>query len=94
MTALLALFILFVVLQFADAATTLAVIKRGGKEKNPVMIYIMGKLGTNAALLATKAVAIGVIYAILPWMPLVVLGLLCAWYTAIVAFNTRSLVRM
>lgn len=59
MTAALGLFIAHALLQGADAATTIAILGRGGREANPAMRWLMRKLGLIPALAAAKLALCG-----------------------------------
>jgi len=41
-------------LQLADAVSTVLVLRNGGYEKNPIVAWVMRKIGVIPALLATK----------------------------------------
>lgn len=72
-------------LQLLDLATTLAVLRAGGREVNPVMARVMAALGTVPALLLTKA---AVVAAAWHWpMPEPAQWLLLAAYVAVVLNN-------
>lgn len=43
-----------ILLQVADAISTILVLRSGGREKNPIIAWCMGKIGVIPALLATK----------------------------------------
>jgi hypothetical protein len=86
---LLALLI-FIAANIADVLTTLALLKRGGYERNP----IYGKHPSAARLLAIKAASVAVVGFVLwryPSMWPVGLGL--AVVIAVVAFNNHRLMR-
>lgn len=58
-----ALFVLLVVLQVADAWSTLKALKRPGNyEANPAMKWLMDKIGVKEALLFTKVAACSVVW--------------------------------
>jgi hypothetical protein len=57
----LALLILVIALQIVDVVTTVIILRRGGRELNPVLNWLMGKVGVLNALLAVKAVLIAVL---------------------------------
>ena len=59
MSLALGLFIALAALQAVDAATTLTVLARGGREANPAMRWLMRKLGLLPALVAAKMVLVG-----------------------------------
>lgn len=57
-----ALLILFTLLQLADVWTTLEVLKRGGREANPIVRYFIEHYGAKEALIGLK-VALAVFLA-------------------------------
>ena len=86
------LLILNILLQIADAYTTIRVIKRGGHETNPLLIWLAVKLMdiTKArwAWLAGKTILASIVIAVC-WFYKVPEGLLvlAGWYGAIVFTN-------
>ena len=84
-------FILLVALNVADAVTTTMGIKRGARELNPVMRALMAKVGPLPALLGWKAAFLGGVYAFLPVIDPRALMVLCAFYAAVVGWNTFQL---
>jgi len=62
-----ALYFFFVVLQLADAWTTITIVRKGvGHEANPVMAWLIDKAGIYAAFLF-KTVVVGAIGGGLAW---------------------------
>lgn len=51
--------LVFLLLQAADFATTLAIIAFGGSEKNPLVIHMMA-LGSIKGLVAAKALSVAI----------------------------------
>lgn len=86
-------FIVFVALQVVDAWLTLKIIGQGGRELNPAVAWAMARLGNLWGLVAVKAVGIGVVLLILPWVPLAVMWALCAGYAVLAAWNAAQLRR-
>lgn len=90
-----ALFALLFGLQLVDIATTLAALKRGGAELNPVLAKLFAFTKRPAyVLVAAKAafvVLVAVAYDVLPWQVLVALDV---FYAFIVANNFRALRKM
>ena len=84
-------FILFAVLNAADAATTLAGLKRGAREANPVMRALFAKLGPAPVLIAWKAVFLGAMFYFLPVIDVRALMVLCVFYAGVVAWNIVQL---
>jgi hypothetical protein len=56
MTISLALFILLFFLQIADARTTWMILALGGREENPMLAWLMRKIGIVPALALLKTV--------------------------------------
>lgn len=78
---------LLILLFFADAVTTDYIIRRGGVELNPVLAWLMDRLGRRQALLFVKAAALAVIVALLPWLTDPWRIAIVAMYVAIVGWN-------
>lgn len=81
------LFIALAILQIPDTYTTYVIVHRqGGRERNPVMRWLIRQLGVLPGLIAGKALAVSLagyaLYAGVPLLPywgfFVVLGLLAA----------------
>ena len=91
MTVVTATFIAFVVAQIADFATTiLALDRKGTREANPVMKWLMGKVGTAPALFFPKVAYIAVATAFfdhpgIQW----VYGIIAAIFFAVAVNNYR-----
>lgn len=74
----------FFFLQLGDYLTTTEILKRGGRELNPVMKWIMDKIGVIPALFFTKVVTIMLIWELnVFWLTLA----LCLFYMAVVGNN-------
>jgi hypothetical protein len=78
-------------LQAFDGWTTYRILKAGGVERNPVMLWLMERIGTYPALLATKMLAVALVWviALAPMdtrLRFLALSVLCAVY-AWVAWN-------
>lgn len=83
------LFSSFVFLQVADAWTTHRFLTdKTGVEKNPVLAGLFEEFGHIPVLIAVKSIAISLTYFYLIEEP-IVLGLLVAFYIAIVINNLR-----
>jgi uncharacterized protein YacL len=88
---LLALAIILIALNIADAVTTYMALKRiaNAVEANPIMGFLIGKLGLIGALIAKMIVVFGVTYAAYdygqPWL----FAVLCAMYIFIVYNNVK-----
>lgn len=89
---LIALILLFAALQVSDAVLTLLILRDGGRELNPIMRWLMDKVGIVPALVWVK---IGLIVAVAVWVQSVwLLVAFVAIYIAVVAFNARNYERM
>lgn len=86
-----ALFIAFVALQIADAVTTWAILEAGGKELNPIVRWMMAKMGVHLGLVVKTIVAVGVIGLLLPKLPWEVLAILDIFYVGILINNVNVL---
>jgi hypothetical protein len=82
----------FVALSALDARSTIAILKRGGRELNPVMRWMMGKMGVVSALMVVKGFGLAVLSAY-P-IPGEVQVILLVVYAAVVANNLRVLSNM
>ena len=61
----IAVMVWFVALQLADAGTTLAVLRGGGREANPVMRWAFGRIGAAPALALIKLALIALCAALI-----------------------------
>ena len=79
--------LIFAALQVADSVLTVLVINGGGRELNPVMRWLMDRLGVAPALAVAKAAAI----AYLAWadIPALTIGA-CVLYAGVVAWNLKE----
>jgi hypothetical protein len=50
---------IIILLQVLDAATTLSILKLGGRELNPMLKWLMDRLGVVPALAVSKLVLVG-----------------------------------
>jgi hypothetical protein len=86
-----------VLLQIADAATTIYILERGGVELNPIMRRLMGEAGVRHAL-AIKILFVAAISAWVMFMhprhATVALSAIAIAYMLIVCFNLVSVVRI
>jgi hypothetical protein len=82
------LFAMFTVLQISDIWTTLRFLKnKTGHEANPFMAYLFEKFGVIQSLCVVKSAAVAIAWFM--QTEIVVIGILCAFYTYIVANNYR-----
>ena len=87
---------LFVLLQAADGWSTLAILNRGGYERNPILADLMNKIGILTAILIVKSAAsVGatVMVLLLPDFTTtrVVLIILCLIYGVVLSNNRQVL---
>lgn len=79
--------ILFAALQAVDVTLTVLVLRKGGRELNPIMRWFMDRLGMIPGLAAPKVIAIGIIAAInIEWFTIA----FCALYAAVAAWNLKE----
>ena len=84
---------LFCLLQFLDGLTTHLVIRRGGREVNPVVLWVMRRIGTAPALVLLKALGIAcgvVLYTFADSGGVYALAILTAAYAAVVINNYKA----
>ena len=94
-TLYLTFFGLFICLQASDGFLTEAILRSGGKELNPVMNWVMRKIGTVPALLAVKIPMVICIWYLLDLIPeYKMLGILIldVIYFAIIGYNVYQAV--
>lgn len=77
---------LFALLSLADAITTIIGLRRGGREANPIMAWVMARIGAAPTLLAIKLPGFLAIWAslgyIILYLPVVVI-----FYACVVVWN-------
>jgi len=87
---------LFVALQVADAVSTILVLRRGGRELNPLAKWLMGVIGYVAATIAFKVALVAVYLIALFWVAPgypyrnLVAGLLVALYLYVIFNNVKA----
>lgn len=86
------LMILFIALNVADAVLTERILRKGGRELNPVMRWAMEKIGVIPALGIGKAVAVALV-AVFAQEVMEAMIALCVLYAGIVANNIRVMVK-
>lgn len=91
MTLSLTLFVVLVVLNIADIGTTAYVLTHGGQEANPVMKWIIDKIGIIPGLLGVKAPLLAVCYFFITQE--VILLTLCAIYAGVVFWNVQQVIK-
>ena len=79
--------ILFAALQAVDVTLTALVLRKGGRELNPIMRWFMARLGMIPGLAVPKVIALGVLAAInIEWFTIAA----CALYAAVAAWNLKE----
>ena len=85
---------LLLILQVADLATTLYVLRTGkGAEANPIAKKLMAVLGPEFGLAFPKILIAGIIWTVRDTTPAIVFAGLCAVYLVIVANNLKFALR-
>lgn len=87
-------FVLAMAALFAlDVATTLYVLGRGGRELNPLLAWLIARLGPRTALLGTKAIALALLaFYAAEGAPLLRAALVGA-YALLLLWNARAVLR-
>ena len=62
------LLILYVLLQAADAYTTLTVLKQGGRELNPILAKLFTRFDPLAVMVGIKLVGVWALWYVNSWM--------------------------
>jgi len=83
------LFALFCLLQTLDVVLTLKVLRQGGRELNPIMVWAIKQVGAEKALIVTKLALVGIVY--LSPLSIVVLVVLDLIYLGVVGWNCKEL---
>lgn len=81
------LFIVFVLLQAADAVTTTIVLDKGGREANPVMNWLFDKLEVIPTFIVTKGVVIALFWHYAEAIPVALWLAMIAFYAWVVYNN-------
>ena len=87
---MLSLLFLLIALQVADAFLTVKILKDGGQELNPVMRWVMGKLGVVNALAAVKTPFVLLVAAV--WNETLTFWV-CVLYIGVVGWNTYQVLK-
>lgn len=80
---------LLILLQIVDVITTLLVLKKGGREANPLMLALFGLMGPVPALLVTKGLVVALV--LLVPLPGLLMFALIAFYVWVVFNNIEAL---
>lgn len=86
--------LLFAGLQLIGYELTSGIIKRGGHELNPMLRWLMGRIGIRPALVIAKLAAVALGWVLAYHDEALALALLCAAYTGVCAWNWRVLRRL
>lgn len=86
--------LLFAGLQLIDYELTSGILKRGGRELNPMLRWLMGRIGTRPALLAAKLLAVALGWVLAYHGEALALVVLCVIYLGVCAWNWRVLRRL
>lgn len=87
---MLSLLFLLTALQVADAFLTVKILKGGGQELNPVMRWVMGKLGVVGAMAAVKTPFVLLVAAV--WNENLTFWV-CVLYIGVVGWNTYQVLK-
>lgn len=83
------MFLLFAVLQLADYELTSGILARGGREQNPLVRWLIARLGNWGLVLAKlTAVALGYVLAYHGETALLAAG--CVLYAGVVGWNWKQ----
>jgi hypothetical protein len=89
------LFIIFCLLQIFDVYSTYQILNAGGREVNPMMNWLMDRVGVMAALIGTKVLAIGVLGAAVAYaqepVAVSVLAVSTVYYAVIMYRNYKQM---
>lgn len=85
---IVALLFVFILLQIADCITTVYILKQGGREANPFMNWLFGKVGIVTTLVVMKLIAIGLVTAVWnEWLTFVLIVV----YVGVVSWNSYQI---
>lgn len=87
---MIALLFLLIMLQLADAFTTVRILKNGGREANPVMNWLFQKFGTEVSLGVMKILVVSLVAA--AWNETLTFWL-CVFYIGVVGWNAYQIVK-
>lgn len=80
-------FAVLAVLQVIDVGTTLAVLQRGGVERNPMLAVLFKKIGAAPVMIALKAAFLAALWFFQEHIGIEAMLFLCAVYVVIAANN-------
>ena len=86
--------VIFIILQIGDIITTIKALKtHTNVESNPIIKFIMGKIGIIPTLLLTKIIVIGILFSAMFFYPstllTILIGMLDILYCWVVWNNTK-----
>lgn len=84
-------FVILCILQVIDIELTTGILKRGGRELNPLMAWCMDRMGVAKALWITKTLSMGLCLLLLYHNETTVLAALCSIYFFVCAWNWHVL---
>lgn len=87
------LFFALVALSVADVALTHQVLRRGGRELNPVLARLFERANPVAVMVAIKAAVLIPAYVYLDLVPLLAIQLLVVFYAVLAVWNLSQLAR-
>jgi hypothetical protein len=87
-------FVILCILQMIDIKLTTGILKRGGRELNPLMARRMDSLGVAKALWIAKTLSMGLCLLLLYHNETTVLAALCSIYFFVCAWNWCALHKM
>lgn len=88
------LFVVFVLLQIADVASTMIALNMGAREANPVMRWLFEKIGVNPALYTVKVSGIVLLWVYGMGLPVIVWLIMVGVYVAVVYNNARVILEL
>lgn len=91
MTHLALPFYLLIVLQVADVITTIIALDGPAHEANPLLSWLMDRLGVVPTLVMVKGTAISFFWYYQDQLPVALMWGLCAFYLWIVYGNIRTI---
>ena len=80
-------FVVLVALNSLDIYTTIRILRQGGTELNPVVSWLMDKVGVIPALIIPKTLFLSACWFFLLDLPTMVMFGLCCFYALIVLHN-------
>lgn len=85
------LLVVLIALQAGDAATTLRVLRLGGRELNPLLRRAFERWGARRVVAAVKGAVVAALLLLGAALPAWLLALLVAFYIAVLAHNLKTI---